>query len=86
MLKWDGGGNTPTLKIMKKYLITTNTIVKGERVSAGSIVELEESVGRELMGYGKAEEHHGKEPKIADRSVGLEESEAPKVTKRKGKK
>lgn len=86
MLKWNGGGNAPSLKTMKKYLIISDTVVKGERVFAGSVVQLEESVGRELTGYGKAEEHHGNEPKKADRSVGLEESEAPKVTKRKGKK
>lgn len=86
MLKWNGGGNAPSLKTMKKYLIISDTIVKGERVSAGSVVELEESVGRELVGYKKAEEHKEKEVKKVDRSVGLEKSDSPKVSKRKPKK
>lgn len=85
MLKWNGGGN-PTTFIMKKYLIIQDTVVKGEKVQAGSVVELDEQEGNALVGYNKAELHVAKKTVKADRSVGLEESEAPKVSKRKAKK
>tara|TARA_R100000734_G_scaffold16817_1_gene12967 strand:- start:8098 stop:8352 length:255 start_codon:yes stop_codon:yes gene_type:complete len=84
MLKWNGGSNTPILN-MEKYVILSDCIVKGERKHAGDVVELPKSEGHELVGYGKAEVHKHKEVKKADRSVGLEKSEAPKVSKRKSK-
>ena len=85
MLKWNGGGN-PTTLIMKKYLIIQDTVVKGEKVQAGSVVELDEQEGNALVGYGKAEIHVEKpKAKQADRSVGLETSEV-KAPKKRAKK
>ena len=82
MLKWNGGSNTPNLN-MKKYLITKNTVANGQRVNAGDVVELSESVGYELCGYGKAEVCVEKpKPKKTERSVGLETSEVKPVKKR----
>jgi len=85
MLKWNGGGNTPTLN-MKKYLITKNTVANGQRVNAGDVVKLSESVGYELCSYGKAEVHVEKpKTKKEDRSVGLKTSKvkAPKTRAKK---
>ena len=84
MLKWNGGSNTPILN-MKKYLILSDTVANGERVKAGQVVELPEHIGNELIGYHKAEEAPEKKEKKVDRSVGLEKSDAPKVTKRSKK-
>jgi len=85
MLKWNGGGNTPTLN-MKKYLITSDTIADGKRVNVGDVVELPENIGRELCGYNKAEVHVAKpKAKKEDRSVGLKTSKvkAPKTRAKK---
>ena len=85
MMKWNGGSNTPNLN-MKKFLITSDTIAKGQKVHAGDIVELPEHEGHALCGYGKAEVHVGK-PKAEkqDRSVGLKTSKtkAPKTRAKK---
>ena len=68
---------------MKKYIILSDCIVEGKKHHSGDIVELHDNVGNELVGYGKAELHVGKEPKKeSDRSVGLESSEEKKVVKR----
>lgn len=84
MLKWNGGGNTPILN-MKNYLILKDTMAAGQKVSAGDIVELNEDIGNQLVGYHKAEETTSK-PKTksikVDRSVGLESSDAPAPKKR----
>ena len=50
MLKWNGGGNTPTLN-MKKYKILQDTMAGGSKVNAGDIVELTESEGHSLCGH-----------------------------------
>ena len=85
MLKWNGGGNTPTLN-MKKYKILQDTMAGGSKVNAGDIVELTESEGHSLCGYNKAEVHVSK-PKSQkeDRSVGLETSKVkdPKTRAKK---
>ena len=65
-----------------KYLILTDTVANKEKVKAGDVVELSADEGRVLVGYGKAEEHKGKAKKETNRSVGLEESDAPKPKKR----
>ena len=85
MLKWNRGGNTPTLN-MKNYLILKDTMAAGKKVSAGDIVELNEDVGNQLVGYHKAEETTSK-PKTTkvDRSVGLESSDVPTPKKRSKK-
>ncbi len=84
MLTWNGGSNPPILN-MKKFLITQDTVAKGERVRAGDVVELPEDVGYELCAYGKAAPHIEKaKPKKENRSVGLESSEeAPKKRAKK---
>ena len=64
-----------------KYLILRDTVVKGDRVSAGDVVDIDIDLGRQLIGYGKAEEYKGKPKKESNRSVGLEKSET-KVKKR----
>tara|TARA_R100001015_G_scaffold12560_1_gene5365 strand:- start:900 stop:1172 length:273 start_codon:yes stop_codon:yes gene_type:complete len=65
-----------------KYLILTDTVANKEKVKAGDVVELPVDEGRALVGYGKAEEYKGKAKKETNRSVGLEESDAPKPKKR----
>ena len=68
-----------------KYLILKDTVANGGKVSAGDTIELELDQGNILVGLGKAELAEGKAAYKKDRSVGLEKSEAPKITKRKGK-
>lgn len=82
MLKWNGGSNTANL-IMKKYLILKDTMAAGKKVCAGDIVELNEDIGTQLVGYHKAEETT-KSPKAkkVNRSVGLETSDIKAPTKR----
>ena len=85
MLKWNGGGNTPTLN-MKKYTILQDTIANGVKVLAGEVVELSEDIGLQLCAYKKAEIYVEKpKAKITERSVGLETSEV-KVSKKRAKK
>ena len=82
MLKWNGGGNTPTLN-MKKYKILQDTMAGGSKVHAGDIVELNEVEGHSLCSYNKAEVHVEKPKKEkTERSVGLESSEVKAVKKR----
>jgi hypothetical protein len=85
MLKWNGGSNTPIFT-MKKYLILTDTVANRKKIRAGEVIELSEEEGRSLCSYGKAEVFVEQESKKVDRSVGLEQSDAPKVSKRKAKK
>tara|TARA_R110000803_G_scaffold335_1_gene1210 strand:- start:3 stop:266 length:264 start_codon:yes stop_codon:yes gene_type:complete len=84
MLKWNGGGNSATLN-MKNYLILKDTMAAGLKVYVGDIVELNEDIGNQLVGYHKAEETtlkpKAKSTKV-DRSVGLESSDAPAPKKR----
>lgn len=55
----------------------------GQKVVAGDIVELNEDIGNQLVGYHKAEET-SKKPKAkkSNRSVGLETSEVTAPKKR----
>lgn len=71
---------------MKKYLILSDTVAGGKKVRAGDVVELKEDEGHVLCDYGKAHPHVEQQTKKSDRSVGLKESDAPKVSKRKAKK
>ena len=68
-----------------KVLILRDTIADGKKVSAGDVIELSNDTANTLISYGKAEVSEGKVSEKKDRSVGLEKSETPKVTKRKGK-
>ena len=55
----------------------------GKKVSAGDIVELNEDIGNQLVGYYKAEETTKKYvSKQVDRSVGLDSSETKTLKKR----
>ena len=85
MLKWNGGGN-PTNLNMKNYLILKDTMAAGQKVIAGDIVELNEDIGNQLVGYHKAEETTKKPKAIeSNRSIGLETSEV-KAPKKRAKK
>jgi hypothetical protein len=85
MLKWNGGGNSTILN-MKNYLILKDTMASGKKVTAGDIVELNEDIGNQLVGYHKAEETTKKPvSKKVDRSVGLKTSEV-KSPKKRGSK
>jgi hypothetical protein len=68
-----------------KVLILRDTVADGKKVSAGDVVEINNDTANTLISYGKAEASDGKVSEKKDRSVGLEKSEQPKVTKRKGK-
>jgi len=82
MMKWNGGSNTPSLN-MKKFLIIKDTVADGKRVFAGDVVELIEDTGNLLCAYKKAEPYVAKpKAKKADRSVGLEKSDAKPIKKR----
>ena len=63
-------------------LVIKATVIDSESVHPGDVVEIEESVGNELVYYGKVEEYKGKESKKTDRSVGLESSDVPSPKKR----
>jgi len=85
MLKWNRGGNAPSLN-MKKYTILQDTVASGSKVYAGDIVELNDPEGHSLCAYNKAEIHVEKpEAKKTERSVGLETSEV-KAPKKRAKK
>jgi hypothetical protein len=75
------GGSNATSIVMKKYLVIKATVINSESVNPGDVVEIEESIGNELVYYGKVEEHTGKSKKT-DRSVGLESSDVPAPKKR----
>ena len=68
-----------------KYTILKDTVASGKKVSAGDVVELSEDEGKGLESYGKAVKGGESKSEKKDRSVGLETSEKPKVTKRKSK-
>ena len=68
-----------------KVLILRDTVADGKKVSAGEVVEINNDTANTLISYGKAEASEGKVSEKKDRSVGLEKSEQPKVSKRKGK-
>tara|TARA_R100000734_G_scaffold19093_2_gene18029 strand:+ start:1278 stop:1526 length:249 start_codon:yes stop_codon:yes gene_type:complete len=82
MMKWNGGSNTPNLKMMK-YKILQDTMANGQKVHAGDVVELPEIEGNTLIAYMKAEVYVAKsKPKKSDRSVGLKKSDTKPTKKR----
>ena len=82
MMKWNGGGNAPILK-MKKYLIIKDTMSNGKRVCAGDVVEVTVEEGNTLVSCNKAEIYVEKpKPVKEDRSVGLKKSDKPVIKKR----
>ena len=68
-----------------KIEIITATFVKGEYCDAGTIIELNDREGQDLINMGRAKKSAIVEvdQSLSDRSIGL--SDAPEFTKRKGR-
>ena len=68
-----------------KIEIITATFVKGEYCDAGTIIELNDREGQDMINMGRAKKSAIVEvdQSLSDRSIGL--SEAPEFTKRKGR-
>ena len=68
-----------------KIEIITATFVKGEYCDAGTIIELNDREGQDLINMGRAKKAAIVEvdQSLSDRSIGL--SDAPEFTKRKGR-
>ena len=86
-LKWNGGGfdrPQPQQEVkMANYLILKSCVAGGAARNAGEIVELSEQEGKSLSAMGRVQVAPERAaPAVADRSVGLEASDAPKVSKR----
>jgi starvation-inducible outer membrane lipoprotein len=68
---------------MANYLILKSCMAGGSARSAGEIVELSEQEGKSLLGMGRVQvASESAAPAVADRSVALDTSDAPKVSKR----
>lgn len=68
---------------MANYLILKSCMAGGAARSAGEIVELSEQEGKSLLAMGRVQVAPERAaPAVADRSVGLQVSDAPKVSKR----
>ena len=90
VLKWNGGGAgrpQPQKEVkMASYLILKSCVAGGEARNAGDIVELSEQEGKSLVAMNRVKPCEAREvPETVDRSVALEASDGPKLTKR-GKK
>jgi hypothetical protein len=86
-LKWNGGGfgrPQPQQEAkMANYLILKSCVAGGVGRNAGEIVELSEQEGKSLSAMGRVQVAPERAaPAVADRSVGLQVSDAPKVSKR----
>ena len=79
------GGSNATIANMKKYVVIKDTVLDSETVYVGDVVEIVESVGNELVYYGKVEEYNGKGSKKSDRSEGLKSSETKPMKTRANK-
>ena len=68
-----------------KIEIITATFVKGEYCDAGTIIELNDREGQDMINMGRAKKAAIVEmdQSLSDRSIGL--SDAPEFTKRKGR-
>lgn len=68
-----------------KIEITTQTFVKGDFCDAGTIIELNDREGQDLINMGRAKKAAIVEvdQSLSDRSIGL--SDAPEFMKRKGR-
>ena len=67
-----------------KLKITRTCMVQGKTAEAGSIVDLPDNIGLDLVNIGKAQPHD--EASITDRAVGLTKKSAASLVKRSGKK
>jgi hypothetical protein len=71
---------------MANYLIIKSCVAGGAARNAGEIVELSEQEGKSLLAMGRVDvAPESAAAAAADRSVGLEASNAPKVSKRAAK-
>ena len=68
-----------------KIEIITATFVKGEYCDAGTIIELNDREGQDMINMGRAKKAAivDVDQSLSDRSIGL--SDAPEFTKRKGR-
>ena len=86
MMKWNGGGaGRPQSQqgVKMSYLVLKSCVAGGNACSAGDVVELSEQEGKSLTAMGRVQKVSVSEAAPADRSVALETSDAPKLTKRK---
>lgn len=86
MMKWNGGGaGRPQSQegVKMAYLVLKSCVAGGNACSAGDVVELSEQEGRNLTAMGRVQKVSVSDVQPADRSVALETSDAPKLTKRK---
>lgn len=68
------------------YLVMKPCVAGGKPRAAGDVIELSESEARSLSAMGRVSQVADAAPKqTEDRSVGLSESDAPKITKRSKK-
>lgn len=68
---------------MANYLILKSCVAGGVARNVGDVVELSEQDGKSLSAMGRVQVAEDRAaPVVADRSVGLEASNAPKVSKR----
>lgn len=67
-----------------KYQVMKNCIISGHRAKAGDVVEIDDREANELLGIGRIAPHH--EPKVENRSVGLDDSPAAPKKRAKAKK
>ena len=85
-LKWNGGGfdrPQPSSEVMMAYLVMKPCVAGGLPRAAGDIVELSETEGRALVSMGRVQPIADTVPQEKmNRSVGLEASDAQKVSKR----
>ena len=86
MMKWNGGGvGRPQSQqgVKMSYLVLKSCVAGGNACSAGDVIELSEQEGKNLTAMGRVQEVAVSEEAPADRSVELENSDAPKLKKRK---
>jgi len=67
-----------------KLKITRTCMVQGKTAEAGTIVDLPENIGLDLVNIGKAQPHD--ETTLTDRAVGLTKKSASSLVKRSAKK
>lgn len=65
------------------YLVLKGCVAGGQSRAAGDVIELSEQEGKNLMAMGRVQEVEVSEEASVDRSVELENSDAPKLKKRK---
>lgn len=86
VLKWNGGGYgrpQPSSGVKMSYLILKSCVAGGVARTAGEIVELSDAEGKSLTAMGRVQQMADTVPQEKmDRSVGLDASDAPKVSKR----